>query len=66
MEKDSQKLGELLKQLEESGYDVKESVNDSNLEMLKENSSISKETLNKLSNNSKADFGAWVAWQKSF
>lgn len=66
MEKNSQKLGELLKQLEDSGYSVKESGNDSSLELLKQSSNISKDTLEKLSNNTKADFGAWVSWSKSF
>lgn len=66
MEKNSEKLAELLKQLEDSGYNVKEPGSDISLESLKQSSNISKDTLEKLSNNTKADFGAWVAWSKSF
>lgn len=66
MRKDSKKLGELLKQLEEAGYDVKDAKGDLNIENLKKSSNISKETLDKISNESSADFAAWVSWTKSF
>ncbi|MCK0133673.1 hypothetical protein [Arenibacter sp. S6351L] len=66
MRKDSKKLGELLKQLEDAGYDVKDAKGDSNIENLKQSSNISRETLDKISNETSANFAAWVSWSKSF
>lgn len=66
MEKDSKKLAELLKQLDDSGYKVTESNIDSGIKNLETNSKLSEDTLKKLSGNEKAEFSAWVAWNKSF
>lgn len=66
MRKDSKKLGELLKQLEDAGYDIKDAKGDSNIENLKQSSNISRETLDKISNETSANFAAWVSWSKSF
>lgn len=66
MNKDSKKLGELLKQLEDAGYNVKDVAKEADIESLKQSSNISRETLDKISDETSANFGAWVSWTKSF